>query len=197
MPDRTDERAQDTAPAERGPQRYELVVGPNRGDLKEHDDGDWVRWDDLLAATDKIRDEHDAWDKRQVAKVEQLRAEVQRLITEIYNLREDVARLREERDDIKAENVALRDNNASVKALLDERAQNIAALRAVVEMRRWTRHLCGGCGLRYSVCRYCDVGSPGNEKSSVNTQCGGHQTTECAPTCEAALAIQESRRESR
>ena len=60
-------------------QRYDLVTyyrgGTSIEEMERSDDGEWVRWDGLLAATDRIRTEHHAWDKARVAELQRLRSE--------------------------------------------------------------------------------------------------------------------------
>lgn len=60
--------------------RYDLVTnyrcGSSIEEMEPADDGEWVRWDDLLTATDRIRLEHEAWDKARLAELERLQVKL-------------------------------------------------------------------------------------------------------------------------
>ena len=91
-----------TAPAEgqtdaQVSKRYDLVTNYRAGssieEMEPSDDGEWIRWDDLLAETDKVRREHHEWDKKRVAELQELRAESTRLRAQLAQQAQQIASL--------------------------------------------------------------------------------------------------------
>ena len=65
------------------PQRYDLVTSYRCGsaieEMEKSEDGEWVRWESLLAVHDRIKLEHEAWDKKRIEELQALRRRVMEL----------------------------------------------------------------------------------------------------------------------
>lgn len=125
------------------PKRYDLVTnyrcGSSIEELEPAEDGEWVRWETLLEVHDRIKLEHDVWDKKRIV-------ELQTACDRVYALQRELDTLKAGAVDLSTAKLYGHQivPQATMKLLIDraERAEAKldVATRQIADLKGYVQH---------------------------------------------------------